>query len=43
MTLTSDDLYSLEAYARKRADFRAPVMEHKKTRRVPVGAHVNLH
>lgn len=43
MTPTSDDIYSLEDYAGKRADFRARVMEHKKTRRAPVGAHVPLH
>lgn len=43
MALTKDDLYSLEEYAGKRADFRSRVAEHKKTRRVPVGAHVTLH
>jgi hypothetical protein len=43
MTLTRDDLYSLEDYAANRADFRKRVREHKETRRVPVGAHVTLH
>lgn len=43
MKLTRDDLFSLEEYAGKRADFRNRVVAHKKTRRVPVGAHVTLH
>ena len=43
MTLTRDDLYSLEEYADKRVDFRSRVAEHKRTRRVPVGAHVTIH
>jgi hypothetical protein len=43
MPLTTDELYSLEEYARKRADFRSRVMEHKKSRRAPVGAHETLH
>lgn len=41
-TLTSDDLYSLEDYARVRDEFRSKVMAHKKLRRVPVGAHATL-
>ncbi len=41
--LTRDDLYSLEEYARIRNDFRARVMEHKKARKVPVGAHATLY
>ncbi|MBS0582105.1 MAG: DUF3501 family protein [Proteobacteria bacterium] len=40
--LTQDDLYTLEAYARERAAFRARVLEHKKARIVHVGAHVTL-
>ena len=43
MKLTRDDLYSLEEYAGKRTDFRSRIVEHKKTRRVPVGAHITLH
>ncbi|MCW8840287.1 MAG: DUF3501 family protein [Gammaproteobacteria bacterium] len=41
--LTHSDLYSLEEYARNRNDFRARVMEHKKSRRVPIGAHASLY
>jgi hypothetical protein len=33
---------SLETYARERNAFRAKVMEHKKRRSVPLGAHVTL-
>ena len=40
--LTHDDLFSLEAYARERAAFRARVLEHKRPRSVAVGAHVTL-
>jgi hypothetical protein len=35
--LATSDLMSLEQYARQRAAFRARVLEHKKTRSVPVG------
>jgi hypothetical protein len=35
-------LLSLEAYARQRGEFRARVMEHKKSRTVHLGAHVTL-
>jgi hypothetical protein len=41
--LQPEDLYSLEAYARHRDEFRARVMEHKGHRRVSLGAHVTLH
>jgi len=41
--LTRNDLYSLEEYARIRNEFRARVMEHKKNRKVPVGAHATLY
>ncbi|MGM0594314.1 MAG: DUF3501 family protein [Pseudomonadota bacterium] len=41
--LTHSDLYSLEEYARNRNDFRAKVMEHKKQRRLPIGAHATLY
>ncbi|MBK1717469.1 DUF3501 family protein [Thiocystis violacea] len=43
MSLIANDLYSLEAYARARADFRAGVMAHKQHRRVPLGAHATLY
>lgn len=41
--LTRDDLWSLEEYARKRNEFRAQVMEHKKNRQVHVGPHATLY
>ncbi|HSQ06686.1 MAG TPA: DUF3501 family protein [Chromatiaceae bacterium] len=41
--LTRDDLYSLEAYAEARTDFRARVMAHKKDRQVHIGAHATLY
>jgi hypothetical protein len=41
--LTADDLYSLEEYARHRAEFRARVMEHKVHRRLALGEHVTLY
>ena len=41
--LTHADLYSLEEYARIRPDFRAKVIAHKKTRRVPIGPHAALY
>ncbi len=41
--LTRDDLYSLEAYAEARPEFRAKVMAHKKHRIVPVGPNATLH
>src|SRR5262245_31142488 len=37
-----DSLLSLEAYARQRNEFRAKVIEHKKTRTVHLGEHVTL-
>ncbi|MCD6681693.1 MAG: DUF3501 family protein [Burkholderiaceae bacterium] len=40
--LTRDSLLTLEAYARARADMRSKVLEHKKNRKVPLGAHVTL-
>ena len=40
--LTTDDLYTLEAYAKLRPAFRSRVMEHKKHRRLPIGNHVTL-
>ena len=41
--LTSEDLYSLEEYAKIRGDFRAKVMAHKKNRKVHVGANATLY
>ncbi|MFN7085901.1 MAG: DUF3501 family protein [Burkholderiales bacterium] len=40
--ITRDSLMSLEAYARSRNEFRAKVMEHKKTRTLPLGDNVTL-
>jgi hypothetical protein len=41
--LSRQDLISLEHYAEQRGDFRARVMAHKQTRRVPIGAHATLY
>ncbi|HEC18172.1 MAG TPA: DUF3501 family protein [Gammaproteobacteria bacterium] len=41
--LTHQDLLSLEDYARQRNDFRAKVIEHKKSRRVALGEHAALY
>ena len=41
--LTRDDLWSLEEYAAKRADFRAEVMAHKKNRQLALGEHVRFY
>ncbi|WP_295540177.1 DUF3501 family protein [uncultured Thiohalocapsa sp.] len=41
--LTRDDLLSLEDYARRRADFRAEAMVHKRPRRVAIGPHTALY
>jgi len=40
--LSRADLFSLEAYAEQRKDFRAQVLEHKKHRKVALGDHVTL-
>ena len=40
--LTRADLLSLEQYAEQRKEFRDQVLEHKKPRRVALGAHVTL-
>ena len=42
-TVTHEDLYSLEQYARARPEFRARVIAHKKNRLVELGAHATLH
>jgi hypothetical protein len=41
--LTRENLFSLEQYAEKRPEFRAQVIEHKKHRRVDVGANLSLY
>ena len=41
--LTRQDLYALENYAEIRSEFRARVMAHKKTRRLPLGPNANLY
>jgi len=41
--LAPQDLYSLEDYARLRPGFRAQVMEHKETRKVPIGPNAALY
>ncbi len=40
--LSPEDLYTLEAYADLRPQFRARVMEHKKHRRLQLGEHLAL-
>jgi len=40
--ISRDSLLSLEAYAKQRAQFRAKVMAHKKTRTVHLGQHLTL-
>jgi hypothetical protein len=41
--LARQDLYSLERYAEERAAFRAQVLEHKRARRLALGAHAALY
>ncbi len=41
--LTRDDLYTLEIYAKIRAEFRDKVMAHKKNRQLPVGPNATLY
>jgi hypothetical protein len=41
--LSREDLYSLEEYSQIRPDFRAKVMEHKKSRRLPIGENATLY
>lgn len=43
MTLTREDLYSLEKYSAIKTEFRAKVMEHKINRMVPIGEHATLY
>jgi hypothetical protein len=40
--LTLENLWTLEAYAKKRNEFRAQVIAHKKNRSVHLGEHVTL-
>jgi hypothetical protein len=40
--ITRDSLMTLEAYAKARNEFRARVIEHKKTRTLPLGDSVTL-
>ena len=41
--LTRSDLMSLEEYAERRPVFRAEVMQHKKSRQLPLGEHARLY
>jgi len=41
--LTREDLYSLEEYSKLRNEYRAKVMEHKKSRQLHLGDHVTLY
>jgi len=41
--LTSEDLYSLEAYAKIRGDFRARVLAHKQDRKLHIGTNATLY
>jgi hypothetical protein len=41
--LTLSDLLSIEAYTSQRSAIRQAMMEHKKTRRVPLGPNAMLH
>jgi hypothetical protein len=41
--LTVSDLYSLEQYHKLRSQFRADVLEHKKTRQVALGPNATLY
>ena len=41
--LTRKDLYSLEKYAEIRPEFRSQVIDHKKTRNLPIGPHATLY
>ena len=43
MTLTRDELWSLEEYAGRRAEFRQQVLAHKKLRQVALGPHATLY
>jgi hypothetical protein len=40
--ISRDSLWTLEAYARQRKDFRAKVIAHKKNRTIHLGGHMTL-
>lgn len=42
-SLSRADLWSLEEYAEERPAFRARVLEHKKSRQLPLGDHARLY
>ncbi len=42
MIISRDSLMSLEVYAKKRAEFRKEVIEHKKHRTIHLGNHMTL-
>lgn len=41
--LSREDLMSLEEYSERRPEFRAEVMQHKKTRQLPLGDNARLY
>lgn len=41
--LSRDDLMSLEQYSEKRPEYRAQIMEFKKTRQLPLGGNARLY
>lgn len=41
--IATQDLMSIEAYEAQRSAIRAGIMEHKKTRRLPLGPNATLH
>lgn len=43
MKLTAEDLWPLETYAKRRAEFRDQVMAHKKPRQIALGEHACLY
>ena len=42
MVISRDSLLTLEAYSKGRNDFRARVIEHKRSRKLALGGHVTL-
>ncbi len=40
--ITADSLWSLETYSKRRAEFRAKVLDHKRNRKVTLGDHITL-
>jgi hypothetical protein len=40
--LNKEDLFSLEQYSKVRGQFRADVIEHKKSRKVHLGEHITM-